>query len=692
MSAAPDTLPTAPSTRPWAGVAGRTAARLRLAVYAACALIALIINCFLGQDVGWDTIDYHLYAGFSALHDRFGQDYFAAGPQSYFNPYVYAPFYAMVRAGLSPLVVSTVLALAQSTLLWLTFELGVCAGPSSQGRMRLACGAGAVAFAFLNPVLLYQLGSSSADIATAIPVLGGWLCLAYAVRTPRHALVVAAGLLLGAAAGLKLTNAVHAVSAAAMLITLPRSLGSRLRYAVAYGASLALGLALVMAPWSYRLAQHFGNPLFPMFNGGFHAAQRTGGSLRHFRFIPDSFADALWRPFAIAQPDSMVQVEQMAPDVRYAALLLLCAAVVARWLWQRRRGAPPVPAHNPGDLRVLVALGCGLATDWILWLHASGNGRYFLPMASVAGVLVVALLLRAFSLRAAAAIIALIFIVQGVQLYLGTDRRDGALAWDHPWLEVTLPRTIATEANLYLTMGVQANAFIAPYLPPGSGLINFDGGYAMSQRGVNGERIAALLHRYGPRHVRVLVTGSSLHDGGKEGPQRSNIDDALARLGLRTDARDCETITARGVPAPLEPVVAGKTHETRSPHLQLLTCATQTADPADLARRAERQRQVDLVLDRLEDTCPQLFGPHGYETQQIGEVWLRYYGGTDLVAFVNRGQVKFLGTIHGPDAQYLGKESEWAVAPVPLVCGRHNGVYSARPAGAPVRAMAPKAG
>ena len=686
MSAAPDTLPAAALQPSRDSEARRTAARSRLAVYAACTLIALIVNCFLGQDVEWDTLQYHLYAGFSALHDRFGQDYFAAGPQSYFNPYIYVPFYTMVRAGLSPFAVSTVLALAQSTLLWLTYELGVCAAPSSQGRLRLVCGAGAAAFAFLNPVLLYQVGSSYADITTAIPALAGWLLLAYAVRMPRPALVVAAGLLLGAAAGLKLTNTVHAVSAAAMLIMLPRSLGSRLRYAVAYGASLAVGLALVLAPWSYRLAQHFGNPLFPMFNGGFHSAQHASGSLRHFRFIPDSFADALWRPFAIAQPDSMVHVEYMAPDVRYAALLLLCAAVVAHRLWQRRRGAAPVPAHDPGDARVLVALGCGLVTDWVLWLHASGNGRYFLPIASVAGVLFVALLLRAFALRTAVGIIALVFMVQGVQLYLGTDRRDGELAWDHPWLEVHLPPKIAAaEANLYLTMGVQANAFIAPYLPPGSGLINFDGTVAMSLHGANGERVAALLRRYGPQHVRVLVTGSSLHEGGKEAPQRSNVDDALARLGLRADASDCETITARGVPAPFEAVVAGKAHEPRLPYLQLLTCATQAADPADLARRAQRQRQVDLVLDRLEDTCPELFGPHGYETQQIGEAWLRYYGGTDLIAFVNRGQVKFLGTIHGPDAQYLGMESEWAVAPVPLVCGRRNDVFFARPASAPAR-------
>jgi hypothetical protein len=73
-------------------------------------------------------------------------------------------------------------------------------------------------------------------------------------------------------------------------------------------------------------------------------------------------------------------------------------------------------------------------------------------------------------------------------------------------------------------------------------------------------------------------------------------------------------------------------------------------------------------------------------------VWLRYYGGTDLIAFVNRGQVKFVGTIHGPDAQYLGQESAWAAGAVPLVCGRRNHVYFARPAGAPVRAADGKGG
>src|SRR5882672_8740254 len=79
--------------------AGGTAVPYRWQVYFACVALALACNCVLGKDMAWDTLNYHLYSGFSALNDRFGQDYFAAGPLAYLNPYAYAPFYAMVRAG-----------------------------------------------------------------------------------------------------------------------------------------------------------------------------------------------------------------------------------------------------------------------------------------------------------------------------------------------------------------------------------------------------------------------------------------------------------------------------------------------------------------------------------------------------------------------------------------------------------------
>src|ERR1700719_1866782 len=145
----------------------------RRQVYFACVALALACNYVLGKDMAWDTLHYHLYSGVSALNNRFGQDHFAAGAVGYLNPYAYVPFYAMVRAGLPALVICSIFAAAHSIILWLTFELGVAVCPSQDRRTRLFAGCCALALAFMNPILMQQIGSCFADITTAELALGG---------------------------------------------------------------------------------------------------------------------------------------------------------------------------------------------------------------------------------------------------------------------------------------------------------------------------------------------------------------------------------------------------------------------------------------------------------------------------------------------------------------------------------------
>ena len=154
-------------------------------------------------------LNYHLYLGFSALNDRFGQDYFAAGALSYLNPYAYVPFTAMVRAGLPALAIGSIFAAVHSIILWLTFELGVAVCPSKDSRTRVLAGGCAIALAFMNPILMQQIGSCFAgDIffTTAELALGGWLLLASAVQSPRISRVFWGGLILGASSALKFSK------------------------------------------------------------------------------------------------------------------------------------------------------------------------------------------------------------------------------------------------------------------------------------------------------------------------------------------------------------------------------------------------------------------------------------------------------------------------------------------------------
>jgi hypothetical protein len=67
--------------------------------------------------------------------------------------------------------------------------------------------------AFVNPVLLQQIGSSFSDITTGTLVLAGWLLLVKALLTPNWPRLAGSGLLLAVATALKPTNAIPAFAA-----------------------------------------------------------------------------------------------------------------------------------------------------------------------------------------------------------------------------------------------------------------------------------------------------------------------------------------------------------------------------------------------------------------------------------------------------------------------------------------------
>jgi hypothetical protein len=654
----------------------------RWRVYLACVALALACNYVLGKDMAWDTLNYHLYLGFSALNDRFSQDYFAAGPLAYLNPYAYVPFYAMVSSGLPALLICSIFAAAHSIILWLSFELGVAVCPSKDGRTRVFAGSCAVALAFMNPILMQQIGSCFADITTAELALGGWLLLAHAVQIPRISRVIYAGLILGAASALKLNNALSALSAFAMFAMLPLDWRGKIRHGFLYGISLGIGFAVVAAPWSYRLAKIFGNPMFPMFNNIFRSPDFPTGSIGNpSRFIPESIGEALGRPFAMIDPSQMVHEELSAPDPRYAILVALVTFLVARWTWRRYGQASP-PSGSPQlnePTRLLAALGCGLALNWILWLCVSGNSRYVLAMACVAAAVIVGMLFQLFESQPKVRnyILAIIFVTQAVQLYLGAEYRWNGVPWGGPWFNISVPEQLKTEPNLYLTLGTQSNSFLAPFLSKDSGMVNVAGGYTIDPDGANGARVKALIRRYSP-NLRVVFLISNTDKKIEHLPRLPQVDGALQFFGLRSDMADCDTITVHGLPPALE-----IRYETSLPHepqnrdtTYVETCRV-VPDPTDRSALIARQRVVDLVLNRLEDACPKLFQPRRLVTVHDGDAWRRLYGATDLVAWVSHGRVKFSDQIRPNGVIDVGSESDWAKAPLRLDCDKRKGVYFA---------------
>jgi hypothetical protein len=655
----------------------------RFLVYAASALLALVTSLRLGKDMQWDTLDYHLYAGFSAVHDRFGLDYFAAAPQSYLNPYAYVPFYLLATSGLSAFAVACVLAAVQSSILWLTYELAMAVAPTDHAGRRTAAavGAGAALLAFANPVLMDQFGSSFVDVTTAGLVLAGALLLMRAMRAPSAWRMAGAGCLLGAAAALKLTNSLSAASLAVVPLFLPVGWPKRLRAAALYCLGVALAFVLVSLPWSIQLQRHFGNPLFPMLNGFFRSPYYSTAPIIDFRFIPASLGAALWRPFAMVAPARLVHVEKVAPDLRYALLIVLAALLaLARWRERRQRGNPAARATAAATPNLaLRALGCAFLVNWVIWLRLFGNSRYFIPMACVAAVLVMALACRLLMARprVLACVIAVILLAQIFEVQAGAEFR-ARYPWEgKQWFDVSVPQAVSSQAALYFSVGMQSNSFVVPYLPAGSGFINLEGDYMLGPDGANGARIRELIERFSPR-LRVLIMDSRVGAARKDDvPHLVDVDDALEPFALHVDAGGCSRIVAHAAPT-LEVLTVGgalpRLPQSAWYTRYLVTCRL-VPDTARHQALVPAEHAADLALDRLEDACPSLFQPRRPETYFLGSnaadyFWVRRYTNTGVMAWVRRGRVGFEKVIGGNHWHDVGSESAWERSPLQVVCGR----------------------
>jgi hypothetical protein len=665
----------------------RVVASHRFWIYGCCTLLAVLTSCWLGKDVLWDTIHYHLYAGFSALHDRFDLDYFAAGNQSYLNPYSYVPFYLLATSGLTAFAAATVLAVSQSAILWLSYELAVAVAPPENLRTRVAIGVAAAVLAFANPLLIDQFGSSFADITTAELMLAGCLLLIGAFRMPGAWRIVGAGALFGAAAAFKLSNGLPVAALVIVPLFRPVGWGRRLGDAALLCLCVGVSFALILLPWSLQLERHFGNPFFPLLNGVFRSPQYVNGAGLEYRFIPSSLAAALWRPFVIATPVRMVHFESAAPDPRYLILLLVAISTLVRRLtrrWTTRQAVADGPRGLPEN-RALSALGCAFLIDWVIWLAISGNGRYLLPMACVAAVLAIALLFRLLAPwpRLRYCVVAAVLGAQIWQVYAGTDFRVPLrFPWNHgPWFDVAKLPAADSKPALYFSVGVQSNAFIVPFLPAGSGFIDLDGDYVLGPEGANGAHVRSLIRRFAP-HLRVLVTDARVDaDRRTDAPDPANLNDALAPFGLRADTNHCSRIVVPAVPkmrvatighvAPNLPWSAWYT-------LYLVTCDV-VEDASAYSAMLPALQSADRVLNRLEDACPAVLQPRRSVTLRVNDRyhhddWVRWYGNTDVDAWISGGRVLFESALGDDTVHDLGPVSAWEKAPPPrLACGRTKG-------------------
>lgn len=347
---------------------------------AAGVALMLLVGAVSGQDYNWDLLNYHFASPDLLLSGRTAVHVAPSGLQSWFNPLGYIPAYLAIGA-LPPWLAAGLLAAVvglNAPLIYLIADrVGVGMAAAQRIRANYIC----VAIGMSGVVAFSEAGTTFLDAQLSIPILAALLLVIDAIERRRAGAVGLAGVLLGAACGLKLTSAPFALGMAVAVVALVATGRLPVRAVAMLALGGVAGFALTGGWWAWRMWEAFGNPVFPMFNDVFRSPAAPAVATVDATYLPKSWTGVVTYPWHWLIGDAMPGSELGWRDLRYP-LALIASLVAAAALWSRGREQRAAGA--------VVALFC--LASYIVWLLAFAILRYFVIVEMLSGVALVAAL------------------------------------------------------------------------------------------------------------------------------------------------------------------------------------------------------------------------------------------------------------------------------------------------------------
>ena len=355
-------------------------------------LVAGLGSVLAGQDANWDLRNYHLYNPWAWLNGRYGFDLAPAQLQTFHNPLLDVPFYAMVAADWPPRAIAFALGVPAGVAAFFLWKIAglLLAGFEPKLRRLTTAAALAIGLTGANAIALLGLTMNEGP-GTALLMAAVWIVLRASASpgTMRAPAPLIAGLLAGLASGLKLTAATFAVGLAVALL-LRRPGKHAVLEAGLFGLAVLAGLALTGGPWMLLLQEQYGSPLFPYFNEWFGSPLLPAEAVRDPRFGPRDAWGWLTLPFDLLRPPALLVSEVGFRDARFPVVTLLALAALLLRLVPRGKAsgsAARIPLDGPR--RVLAAF---FVASFAVWAALHTIHRYLLPLELLTGVAIVLLL------------------------------------------------------------------------------------------------------------------------------------------------------------------------------------------------------------------------------------------------------------------------------------------------------------
>lgn len=378
------------------------------AVWAALFLVALIIggliSVLLKQDANWDLKNYHLYAPWAYLNHRLKVDLFAAGIQSYFPPLLDVPYFLLATRWLpnSPRFVAFIMGLPYGMLLFIAFWISwlVTGDYEKKGPRRALLSILALTFGATGVATVSQVGTTFDEIPVAALTLLGLATalLAYGdsskswSRNRTTLVILLAGILFGAAAGLKLTACIYAPGGALLIFLRSVKWREKFNHTILFCLGWMISFLAIWGPWGLKLFRLTGNPFFPLFNSIFRSPWIAPSGGLDARFFPKSVLEALFYPFYWANNSSMTVMEPHFVDYRFAVVYATGLLAFVLWLratWKSDVKMPLAPVSRALLIFVMIS--------FVIWESVFSILRYAATLEVLLGAVLLTFLVKIFS-------------------------------------------------------------------------------------------------------------------------------------------------------------------------------------------------------------------------------------------------------------------------------------------------------
>jgi hypothetical protein len=484
---------------------------LNLCFFLACFISSGVISIFLGQDCNWDLKNYHFYNAYAFLNDRLTYDIAPAQIQSFHNPLLDVPFYLMMRR-VPPVVYGFVVGGVQGINIWLVYRLAylVLTGMSERRRLVLSLATGITGY--LGAANLSEIGTIFQDNITSIFILAALLAIFSSIdrdtntsEGPSRGAVIASGVLIGWATGLKLTNAIYALPFIIAFAVIQDSWKTRISKAFLSGLSICAGFIVTMGYWMMVLWEHFESPIFPYFNALFRSPYYELSNFIDARFFPRDKYQTLFYPFYFIKEQHFVS-EVGFRDIRLAVcyLLLMLVAFVIFY-----RGV--LAAHGRVEVRqeirdqkkvrqMALFTGVFFIPSYVLWLKMFSIYRYIVPLELLSPVLIIIILRYIFPFEKVLLRISLTTLT--LIILTTAPLHWGRLPWGESFFDVRIPNIKNLAQATVVMAGYDPLSYVIPYFPAGTRFVRIQSNF-VSSRNLVQDPVSRILS-YGVSNVYFL--------------------------------------------------------------------------------------------------------------------------------------------------------------------------------------------